>query len=45
MDLFELRQRCPEPFQISKGNVAFLLNCCSGKGTHLAMMGEPIDFS
>ena len=39
--LFELHQGCHVPFRISRGNMGFLLRCCSGKGLHLAMTGEP----
>ena len=38
-DLFELNQGCQVPFRISRRNVGFLWNCCSGKEPHLAMMG------
>ena len=36
---------CQVPFLISRGNVGFLLRCCSGKGPHLSMTGEPRGFS
>ena len=43
--IFELHQGCQVPFRISRGNVGFLSRCCSGKGPHFAMRGEPRDFS
>ena len=42
---FELLQGCQEPFRISRGNMGFLLRCCSRKGPHLATTGEPRGFS
>ena len=43
--IFELHQGCQVPFRISRGNVGFLSRCCSGKGPHFAMRGEPRDIS
>ena len=40
-----MHQLCQIPFRISRGNVGFLLRCCSGKGPHLAMTGDPCCFS
>ena len=40
-----MHQGCQVPFRISRWNVGFLLRCCSGKGLHLVMMGEPRGFS
>ena len=40
-----MHKECQVPFQISRGNVGFLSRRCSGKGPHLAMMGEPRGFS
>ena len=40
-----LHQGCQVPFRISRGNVGFLFRCCSGKGPHLAMTGDPRGFS
>ena len=39
-ELFELHQGCQAPPRISRGNVGFLLRCCTGKGPHLEMTGE-----
>ena len=38
---FGLHQGCQVPFRISSRNVGFLLRRCTGKGPHLAVMGEP----
>ena len=40
-----MHQRCQVPFQISRGNVGFLLRGCSRNGPHLTMTGEPRGFS
>ena len=40
-----MHQGCQIPVRISRGNMGFLLRCCSGKGIHLAMTGEPRGFS
>ena len=42
---FPVASRVSIPFRISRGNVGFLLRCCSGKGPHLSMTGEPRGFS
>ena len=42
---FELNQGCKVPFQNTRGNGGILLRCCSVKGSHLAMPGEPRGFS
>ena len=44
-ELFELRQGCQVPFQISRENVGFLSRRCSKKEPYLAVMGEPRGFS
>ena len=44
-ELFEVHQGCQVPFQITRGNVRVPSRCCSGKGLHLAMTGEPLGFS
>ena len=44
-ELFELRQGCQVPFQISRENVGFLSRRCSRKEPYLAVMGEPRGFS
>ena len=44
-ELLELHQGCQLLFQISTGNVGFVSRCCSGKGPHLVMTGEPRGFS
>ena len=40
-----MHQGCQVPFQISRGNVGFLLRGCSRNGPHLTMTGEPRGFS
>ena len=42
---FELNQGCKVPFRNTRGNGGILLRCCSVKGSHLAMPGEPRGFS
>ena len=43
--LFGSHQVCQVKFRPSRQNVGLLLRCCSGKGLHLAMTGEPRGFS
>ena len=42
---FPVESRVSIPFRISRGNVGFLLKCCSRKGSNLVMTGEPRGFS
>ena len=44
-ELFGSHQGCQVPFRTSRWNVGLLLRCCSGKGLHLAMTGDPRGFS
>ena len=44
-ELFGLHQEWQVPFRMSRGNMGFLLRCCSEKGPHLTMTGEPRGFS
>ena len=43
-ELLELHTGCGVPFGLSRGNLGFLLRCCSGKGPHLTLRGESHDF-
>ena len=40
-----MHQGCQVPFRILRGNLGYPLTCCSGKGPHFTMMGEPRRFS
>ena len=44
-NFFWLHQGCKVLFQTSKRNIRFPLRCCSRKGHHLEMTGEPRGFS
>ena len=43
--LLELHEGCQRPFRATRGQVGFLLRCCSRKGHHLALRGESPGFS
>ena len=38
--LLEFHKECQVPFRVSRGNVGFLLKCCSVKGPHLTWRRE-----
>ena len=44
-EFLELHRGSQAPFHVSRGNVEFLLRCCSRKRLHLALRGASCGFS